>query len=241
MTKLLLGYHISYKLPNFFTNKQLIVNTINPHSYSTAKHDHEFKRALQNSDCLLPDGIGIIWALRILNKTKAKRITGSDLHKHLLEHAQQNKLKVFYLGAKAQTLALIKYNVEVNYPGVESDSYSPPFKAEFSESDNLEMIQKINSFQPDILFVGMTAPKQEKWINSNKKHLNACIICTIGAVFDFYAGTVKRPNKIIKKIGLEWFFRFIREPRRLWKRNLISLPIFISDVIVAKMSILFKF
>ena len=241
MTKLLLGYHISFMVPNLLTNKQLIINTINPHSYYTAKYDLEFKRALQNSDFLLPDGIGIIWALRFLNKTKAKRITGADLHKHLLEHAQQNKLKVFYLGANAQTLALIKYKVEKHYPSVELDSYSPPFKPEFSESDNLEMIQKVNSFQPDILFVGMTAPKQEKWVHFNKKHLNACIICSIGAVFDFYAGTVKRPNKILQKIGLEWFFRFIREPRRLWKRNLISLPIFISDVIVAKMSALFRF
>ncbi len=234
MTNFLLGYRITRLIPSFNTQSQMVINTINPHSYATAKKDKIFKEALKQSDVLLPDGIGIVLAIRFLSGIKTSPITGSDIHQKLLEHAHVNKLKVFYLGASSQTLALIINKVEKQFPEIEIDTYSPPFKVQFSESDNLKMVRKVNSFQPDILFVGMTAPKQEKWVYQNKASLNPNIICSIGAVFDFYAGTIKRPRRFWQQIGLEWFVRLVNEPRRLFKRTLISAPVFLFDVIIAK-------
>ncbi len=228
------GYRISTSLPTLPANTQVVVNTINPHSYATAKQDPEFKSALLASDVLIPDGIGIIWALRFLNGVKAKRRTGADVHLELLETARQKPLKVFYLGASEFTLQRIKNKAEAEYSLIQINTFSPPYKSEFSEAENEEMIRIINEFEPDILFVGMTAPKQEKWVFKHRRKLKVTIVCSIGAVFDFYAGTVSRPAKIWRLIGLEWFIRLLNEPLRLYKRTFISAPIFVFDVIRVK-------
>ncbi len=110
-------------------------------------------------------------------------------------------------------------------------TYSPPFKSEFSEEENRLILEMINKVKPDVLWVGMTAPKQEKWIYKNKDKLDVKFLGPIGAVFDFYAGIKKRPYPIFQKTGLEWFVRFLMEPYRLWKRNLISNPKFLLRII----------
>ena len=109
-------------------------------------------------------------------------------------------------------------------------------KTEFSKEDSRKMIQEVNQFNLDILFVGMTAPKQEKWVASNKSNLNATIIVSIGAVFDFYAGTVKRSSSFWIKIGLEWLPRLIKEPKRLWYRNFVSSPMFLWYLLRTKIT-----
>lgn len=111
------------------------------------------------------------------------------------------------------------------------ETYSPPFKAAFSKEDNMKMIKLINDFAPDALFVGMTAPKQEKWILENHDALNAHITCGIGAVFDFYAGTKSRPPRWMISMGLEWLVDLISDPRRLWKRYIIYNPVFVWKVL----------
>lgn len=227
----------SYK---FSGNTKNLINTINPHSFVIAKSDVEFSNALKSSDILLPDGIGIVWAVKLLTGKRIKKIAGSDIHFHLLNKANIEKLRVFYMGSSEKTLAKIKEKISTNYPNIKSGVYSPPFKEYFSHEENRRMINMVNKFKPDILFVGMTAPKQEKWAFANKDHLAATTICCIGAVFDFYAGTVKRPPKWVIKIGLEWLGRFIKEPSRMWRRNFISTPIFIFDVLKEKFKQVFK-
>ena len=111
---------------------------------------------------------------------------------------------------------------------------SPPFKDSFSVEENQKFVSAINEFNPDVLFVGMTAPKQEKWVLQNKSKLNVKIIASIGAVFDFYAGNVKRPSKFWIDLGLEWFIRFLQEPKRLFKRNLYSI-VFVVKILKAKL------
>ena len=216
----------------------LIINTINPHSYIFAKKDNVFNNALENSDILLQDGEGIVLAARILKNKKIKKISGYDLHSYLLAKFDKKVGRLFYLGASNKTLKLIKEKIENFNPNIIVDYYSPSFKDLFTDEDNEVMINKINSFSPNILFVGMTAPKQEIWVYKNKDNLDVKIICSIGAVFDFYAGTVKRVNNIWIKIHLEWFIRFLQEPVRLWKRNFISTPLFIFDLILYKFKII---
>lgn len=207
-----------------------IINTINPNSYRIAKHDKSFQQALRSSSILLPDGIGIVRAVQILYHVKIERITGFDLHQHLLNCLDREKKKCFYLGSKPETLKKIQERINVEHPGITVESYSPPFKSEFSSEDNKAIIDRINSFKPDVLFIGMTAPKQEKWVYQNQLQTEAKVICSIGAVFDYYTHTVNRPNQWMINHGLEWLGRLSREPRRLWKRTFISGPIFMMDV-----------
>lgn len=219
---------------------QRIINTINPHSYCVAKKDTQFRQALKQSSILLPDGVGIVLAAKWLNKQNIKKIAGSDMHNFLLRKANTEQLKVFYLGTSKSTLQIIKNKVHSEHSNLIVGTYSPPFKSIFTADDTQKMLFEVNSFKPDILFVGMTAPKQEKWVDANKGQINANIICCIGAVFDFYAGTVKRPPKWVIKIGLEWLGRLVKEPKRMWQRNFVSTPIFLFDVFMEKFRILFQ-
>ncbi len=212
------------------SDKKIVVNTINPHSYVTSKSDSLFREALKNSDVLLPDGSGIVLAAGQIDKKKIKKIAGSDLHRHLLERLNDRGGSVFYMGASQRTLDKIHERIANEYPNIRVGSYSPPFKAEFTKEENEEIVERVNVFEPDVLFVGMTAPKQEKWLHAHKDELNFKIAASIGAVFDFYAGTVKRPAQFWIDMHLEWLPRLLKEPRRLWRRNFVSTPLFLADM-----------
>ncbi|QCT93965.1 WecB/TagA/CpsF family glycosyltransferase [Caminibacter mediatlanticus TB-2] len=234
----ILGYDVFIEsLDKIKLKDKIIINTINPHSYVVAKNDNFFKKALKNSDVLIPDGSGIVLAANFLYGEKIKKIAGADLHEFLLQKINNENGKVFYLGSSQNTLNKIKERIKNEYPNILVETFSPPYKPEFNEEENLEMITKINSFKPDVLFVGMTAPKQEKWLEANKDKLNFKIAACIGAVFDFYAGTVKRPSQFWINMHLEWLPRFLKEPKRLWRRNFISTPIFIKDTLLAKINL----
>lgn len=206
-----------------------IINTINAHSYIVAKSDIKFKEALINSDILLPDGEGIVLMAKKLKDQKIKKIAGADIHLKLLELANTHKLKCFYLGASESTLKLIDKKLSLIYKNIEFGFYSPPFKSNFSELENEAMIEAVNNFKTDILFVGMTAPKQEKWVYEHKNKLDVKIISSIGAVFDFIAETKKRAPKWVINYKLEWFYRSLTS-WRLTKRYLYSTPLFLIEL-----------
>ncbi|WP_299708112.1 WecB/TagA/CpsF family glycosyltransferase [uncultured Pontibacter sp.] len=229
-----LGYNISTVYPCIPSDKKIIINTINPHSFCVAKTDKNFQKALLNSDILIPDGIGIVWATKVLANKKIEKIAGYDIFLHLLKQINSTCGSCFFLGASEKTLALISNRISREFPNVSVLTYSPPYKATFSEEDSKHMYEAVNQVKPDVLFVGMTAPKQEKWVYHYQEYLDAKVICSIGAVFDFYAGTVKRPSKFWINMGLEWLPRFLKEPRRLAERNLISTPKFILEVLKTK-------
>ena len=225
-----LGFEIFRgSLENINLNNK-IINTLNPHSYCIAKKDPNFEKALKSSDVLLPDGIGIVWAEKFLNGKKIKKIAGYDLFVFLMKKLQIEKGSVFFLGSSEETLNKIKEKCKDRYPNIIFNCYSPPFKERFTKEDSIEMCKKVNLITPNVLFVGMTAPKQEKWVNENKHRLNVETICSIGAVFDFYAGNIKRSSLFWISIGLEWLPRFLKEPKRLFYRNFVSTPKFILDV-----------
>ncbi len=211
-----------------------IINTINPHSYCVLKKDPEFEQALQKSDVLLPDGIGIVWAAKLLNKQKIQKIAGFDIFIYLMKHLNGTHGSCFFLGASEDTLNLIKARAAKDFPNVRVNSFSPPYKPVFSKEESTIMCNKVNAANPDVLFVGMTAPKQEKWVHAHQDLLTTPIISSIGAVFDFYAGTVQRPSQFWIKLGLEWLPRFVKEPKRLAERNLVSTPKFILEVLAFK-------
>jgi N-acetylglucosaminyldiphosphoundecaprenol N-acetyl-beta-D-mannosaminyltransferase len=238
---LLLDFPIySNPLQKLDWSQKMLINTINQYSFCIAQEDAAFKKALQAAEVLLPDGMAIVAAARLLTNTRITKIAGAQLHDFLLHKLNETGGSCFYLGAAEATLAQITAKVNREFPKVKVYSYSPPFKAVFTESDNQNMLTAVNAIAPEVLFIGMTAPKQEKWAFEHKDLLQARTICSIGAVFDFYAGTVKRPSPFWIALRLEWFIRLIKEPRRMWKRYLYYGPIFVGYILREKVSLLFS-
>jgi len=204
----------------------------NPHSLVEAVSDAPFKEALHKADILLPDGAGILLAAKMLNLDVKERVAGTEFFIELTRLCnEQENVNVFFLGSTEEVLANLVIEVSKNFPRVNvCGTYSPPFKAEFSEQDNQAMADAINNADTHVLWVGMTAPKQEKWIYQNKDKLNVNFIGAIGAVFDFYSGSKKRAPEWVCNLGLEWLPRLLREPGRLWKRNFVSSPLFLIAV-----------
>lgn len=221
-------------------NKKLLINTINAHSYNIAQEDPVYTNALQRSDVLLPDGISVVLAKRILNSVNIKKIAGADLFFYEMERLNKTGGKCFFLGSNSETLDRITNRAKILYPGLTLKSYSPPYVDTFSEEDNNLMLQEINSFKPDVLFVGMTAPKQEKWAYQNFDQLEVGHVCNIGAVFDFFAGNIQRAPKWVIKLGLEWLFRLYKEPRRLWRRYIFGNVIFVYFILREKLRLYHK-
>jgi N-acetylglucosaminyldiphosphoundecaprenol N-acetyl-beta-D-mannosaminyltransferase len=220
--------------------KKCFVNCINQYAYMAAEMDTKFKAALLDSDILIPDGIGIVIALRLLKGIKIKKIAGSDIHEFLLKKLNSAGGRCFYLGSDENTLIKIKKRLAREYPSITMGYYSPPFKTSFDEADSALMLEKINSFKPDTLFVGMTAPKQENWTFSHKSQIEADVICCVGAVFDFYSGVSKRPSKFWINLGLEWFRRLLYDPRHTWRRYILYGPPFIFKIFRLKMISVFR-
>ncbi len=211
-----------------------VIATLNPHSYIIARKDKRFREALQAADLLIPDGTGIQLAARVLTGRRIEKIAGSDLHEVIIDSLGRRGGSCFYLGSSEETLAKIRERLAAEHPSLRVGTYSPPFRERFTEEENDAMIRAVNSFAPEALFVGMTAPKQEKWVHEHRKRLNVPLICPVGAVFDFYAGTVRRSGEFWISMGLEWLPRLLREPKRLWKRNFISTPLFLLHLIREK-------
>ncbi|MCK4389507.1 MAG: WecB/TagA/CpsF family glycosyltransferase [Desulfobacterales bacterium] len=214
----------------------LTIACANPHSLMVAQEDREFFEALNDFHILLPDGIGVVSASRILGGKIRKKIGGPDLFRELSRYANdKGGFRYFFLGSTEDVIKKIRKNMQTNLPNVELvGTYSPPF-GEFWEKKNQRIIETINESKPTVLWVGMTAPKQEKWIYRNRSRLKVPIIGAVGAAFDYFAGTKKRPQWMIDR-GLGWLFRLISEPRRLWKRYLISAPIFAYLVLKQRIS-----
>ena len=216
---------------------KLLINTINAFSYDNARKDVLFSEALQKGDVLIPDGISIVKACRFLNaKSQPKeRIAGWDLFVYEMEKLNRVGGKVMFLGSSDAVLNLIRQRVAEKYPKIEVDTYSPPYKPVFSDEENEAMISAINHSNPDLLWIGMTAPKQEKWAYTHLDRLDVhCHIGTIGAVFDFFAGTVKRAPERWQRVGMEWLYRLLSEPRRMWRRYFIGNAKFVYYIMVEK-------
>ena len=216
-----------------------LINTINAHSYNTAQEDEAFAEALSKGDYLIPDGASIVKACRWLRAKSqpTERIAGWDLYIFEMQRLEERckranvRGKVMFLGSSEEVLALIRERAAVDYPHLDIITYSPPFKPEFSDEDNQTMIQAINDAAPDLLWIGMTAPKQEKWAYLHWDELNIHCHCgTVGAVFEFYAGTQKRAPLSWQRNSMEWLHRLIMEPRRMWRRYIIGAVKFLYNI-----------
>lgn len=225
---------------------KILINTINAHSFNTAQKDTLFATALLKGDYLIPDGASIVKACAWL-KTKPQpieRVAGWDLfifemHRlnNMCEENGEKSVKVMFMGSSERVLSLIKKKAAVDFPNIIVITYSPPYKTEFSKEDNNAIVKAINKADPNLLWIGMTAPKQEKWTYSHWNELDIhCHVGTIGAVFDFYAGTAQRAPKWWQDHSLEWLYRLFKEPKRMWRRYVLGNPLFLWNIIKEKIS-----
>jgi N-acetylglucosaminyldiphosphoundecaprenol N-acetyl-beta-D-mannosaminyltransferase len=208
----------------------LVINTISPNSFGISTYNQEFKNALLRSDILVLDGVYFALASILLHGKNIKKNQGPDLFNYFLELANEKHLKVFFMGSTKETLNAIKNRVEKELPNIQCNSYSPPFKEVFGENDDLITCSKINESNSDILFIGLTCPKQEIWSIKNKDVLNVKLIISVGNVFDWYAGTQKSIHPVWFTLRLGWLIRIFIRPE-IFKRNIGNQMIFFKVLI----------
>lgn len=201
--------------------KNKVVFTPNSEIIMLAKDDPEIRNILNGADLSIPDGIGVVYASKIMGKPLPERVTGFDTMQNLLGIGSNGSITFYLFGAKPGVAQEAKERLKAKYPQINilgtHDGY-------FNDQQGKNIISEINKLKPDVLFVALGAPKQEKWIIENKNNLNVKVCMGIGGCFDIIAGRTKRAPKIYQKLGLEWFYRFIKEPSR-WRR-MLKLPQF---------------
>jgi N-acetylglucosaminyldiphosphoundecaprenol N-acetyl-beta-D-mannosaminyltransferase len=206
---------------------------LNPHSIVQATGDPALQRCFSNDSELFCDGVGLSLANRVLNRRALHRVWGQDFFLAVSrEISDRRQGRVFFLGGHADAIESLLSRYQSEFPGVRAVSaHSPAFKPEFSSADIVDMASRINAFRPDILWIGVGSPKQEKLLYELQPLCKVPCAGAIGAVFDFYCGRVTLGPKWIRDFGLLWAYRLIQEPRRLWRRTLISAPLFALRVL----------
>ena len=186
----------------------------------------------RNADYVLCDGVPVKWASEFLGTPIKERITGLDVLPKVFPFAAEQNFTVFLLGASPGVAETLKTTMEVKYPSVKIvGTFVPPFRVVFSQEENEQMIEAINAVKPDILLVSLTAPKQDIWIAENLSMLNTHLAIGIGGAFEVAAGMIKRAPMWMQKSGLEWLYRFLQEPKRMFKRYFMEAPVFIPLII----------
>jgi len=199
----------------------------NPHSLVVARSDRPFRLALRSASAVVADGVGCRIGAALAGVPIGPRITGFDFYMALMSALQASGGgRAFFFGSSANVLMAIRERASDDFPGVVVDTLSPPF-GEWDAAQNVEFIERINAAGPDVLWIAMTAPKQERWMAANAGALQVPVIGCIGAVFEYYAGTVRRAPEWVCDLGLEWLYRLAGEPQRLWRRTLLSAPTFL--------------
>ncbi|WP_062108538.1 WecB/TagA/CpsF family glycosyltransferase [Bacillus niameyensis] len=208
--------------------KKTFVVTANPEIVMYALKDQEYMNILQEADHIIPDGAGIILGSKIIKQPLPERVPGVDLVKSLLKIADQDQLSVFFLGAKEMVIEKMVDNVKSDFPHLKIAGYHHGF---FKDGDQtiVEMVKKAN---PDLVFVALGFPRQEKWIYQNLATFEKGIFMGVGGSFDILAGTVKRAPIFWRKLNLEWLYRVAQQPSR-WRR-LSVLPIFVKKILQNK-------
>ncbi len=189
--------------------------------------DHEFKRIYDGASLVLPDGMPLLWAARFLGTPFKAKVSGSDLFIELCARAAKKGHKVYFMGAMPGVAQKAAEILKRRFPGLQvTGTYSPSFGFEKNEAECVLIAQKIREATPDVLFVGLGSPKQEKWTDRFKDKHGAPVSVMVGISFDYVAGTVRRAPKWMQNAGLEWSWRLMMEPKRLWKRYLVNDPKF---------------
>jgi N-acetylglucosaminyldiphosphoundecaprenol N-acetyl-beta-D-mannosaminyltransferase len=205
------------------SGRQGLISLVNPHSVLECRRDSEMHNAIRHSTLVLPDGIGIILGAKILSYAHSGRVSGPELLLYICDEGRRYGLTHYFYGGEEGVAQKISENLCCLFPGIHiAGHYFPPFR-ELNEDEDDEIVEKINATKPTILWLGLGAPKQEKWMARHAGRISAAAMIGVGAAFDFHSGRKAWCPAPLRAAGLEWAYRLAREPRRLWRRNMDSL------------------
>ena len=197
------------------------------HGIMESQYDEEVKRIHQAAGMCVPDGMPTVWIGKLHGYKNMSRVYGPDLMLEMMRLSEEKKYTHFFYGGKKGVPELLKARLISQFPGLKVvGTFSPPFR-EMNEEEANALQEKIEKLSPDIIWVGLSTPKQEIWMASHIEKLNTKVMIGIGAAFDFHAGLLRQAPSWVQRLGLEWFFRLCVEPQRLWKRYLKNNPLFI--------------
>lgn len=210
------------------TRRQGYVCVAATHTVMACQEDPELRAAVLGSSLTVPDGQPLVWAMNLLGHEQPNRVYGPTLMERHCAHAAENGTRIYlYGGRDPEALDTLRGNLLRRYPGLQIvGGWSPPFRP-LTEQEEQDVVDEINDSGADVVWVGIGVPKQEKWMAAMRPRLDAPVLIGVGAAFDFHAGLVPQAPSALQSLGLEWLFRLVQEPRRLWKRYARYNPLFV--------------
>ena len=197
------------------------------HGVITARDDRQVRTFLNEADIVTPDGMPLVWALRSFGHKQQQRVYGPNLMLHLCESAAEHGYRVFLFGGTDDSLRALRDRLRERVLALRiAGSYAPPFRPLTAE-ELATVRESIRSSEADLVFVGISTPKQERWMYENRDALPGVVMIGVGAAFDFHAGRVRQAPEWMQRNGLEWLFRLAMEPARLWRRYVLVTPRFL--------------
>jgi len=207
------------------SHERLLLGVANVAKVVNARSDSQLRRSLNQADLILADGLPIVWLSRMLGDPLPERIAGIDIMYKLLQQANESRYRVYFLGAKPEVLRKVIRTVQRDYPGIRIAGYRDGY---FDKAQEQSVAEGIRNSRADIFFVAISSPKKEKFLRKWRDFINVPVCHGVGGSFDILAGVSKRAPLWMQRCGIEWFYRLIQEPRRMWRRYLITNTIFIK-------------
>jgi N-acetylglucosaminyldiphosphoundecaprenol N-acetyl-beta-D-mannosaminyltransferase len=199
----------------------------NVHSVMEARRDESLRRVFNAAALAVPDGMPLVWMSRLRGRRGVRRVYGPDLTLQLCERAAVRGYRCFFYGGAPGVAKELAHALSRRFPGLRVvGAEAPPFRPLSPDEDD-EAVRRINAASPDVVFVGLGCPKQERWMAEHRPRLDAPVLLGVGAAFDFHTGLVRQAPRWMMGAGLEWLFRLLQEPRRLWRRYLVYNPLFV--------------
>lgn len=213
------------------TAEQHYVCVTGVHGVMECQQDAELLEIHNESGLTTPDGMPMVWSARWAGQRQVRRVYGPDLMLALCRRAAERGWSSYFYGGNAGVPELLAERLQARFPGLETaGTYSPPYR-ELTEEEDRRIVEAINEAAPDIVWVGLSTPKQERWVARHAGRVHAPALIAVGAAFDFHAGRIRQAPAWMRRSGLEWLYRVYREPRRLWKRYLKNNPAFVAAIL----------
>jgi len=203
----------------------LLLAVVNVAKLIHCRRNPELRKSVTEADLVLADGLPLVWLSKLIGDPLPERVAGIDIMFRLLEHSSRKNCRVFFLGAEKKTVQKLADVVGTKYPGVRIAGARDGY---FDASEEKEVARQIRNSSADIIFVGMSSPRKENFLRNWRQYMNVPICHGVGGSFDVVAGMTKRAPRLMQQYGMEWLYRLFQEPKRMWKRYLITNTIFIK-------------
>jgi N-acetylglucosaminyldiphosphoundecaprenol N-acetyl-beta-D-mannosaminyltransferase len=202
------------------------------HGVMESQRDEELRAIHNAAGMVVPDGMPLVWLSRMQGFRQVERVYGPDLLLSCCDRSLSRGYRHFFYGGGPGVPELLIGRLQARFPGLQvAGSYSPPFRV-LTPAEDRDVVDRINGVQPDIVWVGLSTPKQERWMAQHRGQLTAPVFVGVGAAFDFHAGLKRQAPRWMQRSGLEWMFRLLTEPRRLWRRYLRNNPLFVCYIVL---------